>query len=546
MGEKRINALRTSQSSLFGELSGSQFAFFIAALISLVLAAVLCASGKYREAAVASAVVLSIAFILSARISIESLLITWFVTTPIAYFYIRFPVDKSVITYDRAVFALVVMMLLWGRRRASGIEGKRAGQNRPEISDAKTQKLHFSASGAQLSGARLSAAALSASRFEILWALLSVLALASAVMRSNDVAYAVRIAVDSFFLPLTAFHLARHHFDGRGRAVPLMLAAMALGLILLATGAFEFVTGTNLFPYKGSELIRERELRVNGPFAADTSYTIICLLVAIFLQAAPEFLRVRFDRVARLLYLLALGAAAVATLLPLFRATAIALVVCWIILRGATAGRTLWLRGRGDSHAAGSSRRGLWMLTLIATSIVVLIFGPFSIGRRITDPRNAFGRLATWEAAAAIAVERPLFGVGLTNYRDYFHAKYNWEDESVETVLSARAADSPHSNLLWIAADLGLAALALYLMANLYLLFMGWRAMKEADGAQQRAAAACYLALVAAYWIPGLTLASGYYSDLNLYFFFILGLLLNKSLVTQPASIKGSIRQSEF
>jgi hypothetical protein len=469
-----------------------------------MLAAALCAAGKYREAAAASAAVLAIAFILTARVSIESILITWFVTTPLAYFYIRFPVDKSIITYDRAIFALILLMLLWKSYRARGAD-----------------------------------LAFTASRFEVAWALLSVLALASALMKSNDVAYATRIAVDSFILPLAAFHIARHHFDARRRAGPLMLGAIMLALFLFITGAFEFATGTNLFQYKGSELIRERELRVNGPFAADTSYTIICLLVAVFLQAAPGMLRVRLDRIARLLYVFALGAAVAATLLSLFRATAIALVACWMILKG--------VGGRGpragDKHdprtylplASVGIRSRVWLPAAIALAIAILLLGPFSIGRRITDPRNAFGRLATWEAAAAVTIENPLFGVGLTNYRDYFHAKYNWEDESVESVQHAHAADSPHSNLLWIASELGFVAVALYLMANLCLFFMGLRAMKKADDSRQRAAAACYLALIAAYWIPGLTLASGYYSDLNLYFFFMLGLLLNESLVTRPA-----------
>jgi O-antigen ligase len=514
MSERRIDMLRKTQPSALNPQPsplGIQSSFFIAAFVSVVLAAMLCAAGKYKEAAAASASILAVAFILSARISIESVLITWFVTTPLAYFYIRFPVDKSILTYDRAVFALVILMLLWKHRRTL------AGR----------------------------ASALIATKFEIVWALLSVLALASAIMKSDDVAFAIKIAVDSFFLPLAAFHLVRYHFDARGRANLLMLGAMLLALFLFITGAFELATGTNLFQYKGSTLIREGEIRVNGPFAADSSYTIICLMVAVFLQAAPRLLRMRMDRVARLLYALALGAAMGATLLPMFRATAIALVICWMILKWAT-GRESKTEIRDNSEKAQRFTSSLWPYVLIGGAIAVLIFGPFSIGRRITDPRNAFGRLATWEAAAGIAMERPLSGVGLTNYRDYFHAKYNWEDESVETVQRASAADSPHSNPLWIAAELGLVALALYLMASLYLFFMGLSAMKKASGPQQRAAAACYLALMAAYWIPGLTLASGYYSDLNLYFFFMLGLLLNKSLTASPASINGLNRESEF
>ncbi|HEX8186141.1 MAG TPA: O-antigen ligase family protein [Blastocatellia bacterium] len=508
--------LRTGQPSAFN----ARFPFFIAALASIALSAALCAAGKYKEAAAASASLLCLAFILTARISIESILITWFVTTPLAYFYIRFPVGKSLITYDRAVFALVVLMLVWNMRRVS-----RARDS--EISDRKSQIRH---------------SGFVASKFEIAWALLSTIALASAVMQSDDLGYATKIAVDSFFLPLVAFHLARHRFDLRGRERLLALGAIMLALFLFITGAFEFATGTNLFQYKGSELIREGELRVNGPFAADTSYTIICLLLALFLQAAPRLLGAQFDRAGRPVYQLALGAAVVATLLPLFRATAIALVVCWIFLRWAGGRRQATGESAITNHESQISnlkyhtRQSLplrpWPLIAIAMAMAVILFGPFSIRQRITDPRNAFGRLATWEAAASISLEHPFSGVGLTNYREYFHAKYNWEDESVESVMGTQAADSPHSNLLWIAADLGLVALLLYLIANLYLLLMGWRAMKRARGGQQRAAAACYLALLAAYWIPGLTLASGYYSDLNLYFFFMLGLLLKRSSVT--------------
>ena len=65
---------------------------------------------------------------------------------------------------------------------------------------------------------------------------------------------------------------------------------------------------------------------------------------------------------------------------------------------------------------------------------------------------------------------------------------------------------------------------------------MGWRALKRAADQRQRIAAACFLALVVAYWLPGLTLASGYYSDLNLYFLFLLGALSTQFSGLSPAS----------
>ena len=471
----------------------TRYYLFASALVAVMIASVLCAEGKYREAVGAGLMTLAVGYVFSARVSIESVLIFWFATAPLVSFYVRFPLDKSIITYNRAIIALVVIMLL-------------LKPSRFEIPDLK----------------------FSVTRFEIAWGLLSVLTLASAVFESNDVAYATKLAVDAFFLPLVMFNLARHRFDARGRTNAFMLSVIALSLFLFSTGVYEFATGTNLFQYKGSELIREGERRVNGPFAADSSYAIISLFLALFLQVAPRLLRVKLDRTTRLLYSCALAAAVLASLLSLFRATAIALVIGFIIVKFAGRKRDEAKRFR---ISVSASNLGL-VAVVMAIIIGAMSLGYFSFGGRLTNPRNAFGRLATWETAAGITIENPLFGVGLANYRDYFRAKYVWEDESVERVMSTRAADSPHSNLFWVAAELGLFAFVLYIAANIYLLLMGWRALKRAADSRERVAAACYIAIFVAYWIHGLTLASGYYSDTNLYFFFMLGLLSNKSLVS--------------
>ena len=486
----------------------TDYSLFASTLVAVTIASVLCAEGKYREAVGAGLVTLAVGYVLSARVSIESVLIFWFASAPLASFYVRFPLDKSIITYNRAIIVLIVAMLV-------------LKPSRFEIS-----KLKFSLT-----------------KFELAWALLSVLALASAVLQSNDVTYATKLAIDAFFLPLVMFNLARHRFDARGRASALMLSAIALSLFLFSTGAYEFVTGTNLFQYKGSELIREGERRVNGPFAADSSYAIIALFLAFFLQAAPRALRVKLDRTTRLLYSCALAAAVLASLLSLFRATAIALVIGFIIVKlaGKERGSDAKMITPSPHHPITSSPFHLhkaWLVAVVVTVIVsAMSLGYFSFGGRLTNPRNAFGRLATWETAAGITIENPLFGVGLANYRDSFHAKYAWEDESVERVMSARAADSPHSNLFWVAAELGVLAFVLYIAANIYLFSMGWRALKRAADLRERTAAACYIALFVAYWIHGLTLASGYYSDTNLYFFFMLGLLSNKSLVSPTPAL---------
>ena len=104
-------------------------------------------------------------------------------------------------------------------------------------------------------------------------------------------------------------------------------------------------------------------------------------------------------------------------------------------------------------------------------------------------------------------------------------------------MLDTTAADSPHSNLLWVAAEMGVVAFLLYVIANAYLLLVGWRALRRAQSVRARAAAAAFIALFVAYWLPGLTLASGYYSDVNLYFFFLMGLLSNPSLTADSHDV---------
>jgi O-antigen ligase len=454
-------------------------------------------------------------FTLADKIPIEAILIFWFALTPLASFYIRFPVEQSLITFDRLIFSIVVLLLAL----------KAYCQNRFTthhlIVDANLQTFR-------------------ATKFEIAWFWLSILALANALVTSNSVGYGTKIAVDAFFLPLIAFHIARYHFELRGRETTLFIAILLLAFFLFFTGVYEFLSSVNLFPYKGSELVRERELRINGAFASDSSFAIICLLVALFLRIAPRLLEINLDKSARFIYFLALAAITVATLLPFFRATILALGFCWLSLeilihlkREPTTDDNSKPRNTVSPFNALRSHRSL---TYISLAFVVLTFGAAwlemqsqsSIVRRLTSPRNFYGRLATWQTAARIALEKPLSGVGMANYSDYFEEKFSDLKQEEDWVGGVIALNSPHSNFLWVAAELGLVAFALYLLAYAYLILLGYRALKQASNKPQRIAAGCFLVLVIAYTLPGLTLSSGAYSDLNLYFFFLLGLTSSK------------------
>src|SRR5262249_6320431 len=124
----------------------------------------------------------------------------------------------------------------------------------------------------------------------------------------------------------------------------------------------------------------------------------------------------------------------------------------------------------------------------------------------------------------------PWSGVGLGNYQAYFYANRNRDLDTVGRDFEVKAVDSPHFNFLWIGAELGFPALLIYCTAFGVLVVQSWRGLRS-KFETGRAAAICSLALLAAYLIPGLELTSGYYSDLNLYFFLLLGLMANRFAV---------------
>ena len=482
-------------------------ALILVATAGVAVAAGPCQAGDYRSALVIATITVGAGVLVYAPVSPQQVLICWFATTPLVSYYLKFPVDRSIFTYDRVIIASLVFALLLSWSSVA----RRLDQ---EAEEAPARHYSFSMT-----------------RFELAWALLALLALGSVVTRAGNVAYATRLAVDTFVLPLVAFHIARNYFDLQRSGRRILLACIAVAVFLFVTGTFELATGIDLFAIKGAHFVREGERRVNGPFSTDTSFAVICLMLFLFLLAAPRMFRVRLDRVARLVYAIALAAAALGALLPLFRTVAVALIVCGSFLAWST---------RAGSVAR---KRSLYVGVLAAAVLLVAVglssaIAPSNTGRRLTNPRSAFGRLATWQAAAEITLDNPVFGAGLGNYAEYFDAVHYYADEPPEEVLATRAVDSPHSNPLWISSELGLTGLALYITASVCLLLMSWRAFRNAEDRFQRGAAACSLALIFAYWIPGMTLTSGYYSDLNLCFFFLAGAL--SSSFVRPLSNRRS------
>lgn len=493
----------------------------IAAVISIVSSAVLFAVHRDNLAWCSAAGILGFASVAVSvrdasgwRNNLRTLLIVWFTSTPALSYFVRYPINRSLLTFDRLVVfvgALLVLSAVLRLRNAPSVNAE---------ADVPASALAVKAQPFRLTG------------FEIVWIVFVLFAAFSALTKSLAAVTAAKTVVDAFVLPLLFFYAAsRLNFGFQGRCgKALLICSIILAFFFAATGGYEALTAVNLFPYQGSEILRDRELRVNGPFAADSSYSIISALIFVFLLAIPRIFEIKFDRGGRVLYWLALAAAGVASLLSAFRAIALAIAVACLLFEGA-----FRLSNRRNQSTNAGDRPLLTRKTLGAVGGIVLatvvlmaslvIVAPQNVRDRLLSLRNAYGRLASWRVALNIFEQHPILGAGLGNYDHAFHQNYHWHLLPIEVELHTRVATQPHSNIVWIGCELGGIGLLLYVVANFLLLRMGYHGLFKSGSRKSRAAAACFLALLVIYWLPGLVLTSGAYSDLNLYFFFLLGML---------------------
>src|SRR5262249_22030978 len=105
----------TSSKSLMRGWPGLPYVVMIAAAATVAVLIALVAAQTYPAAIVvvlswtivaAVAVIGSLAEAARDRLA-ATILVVWFVTAPVAWFFIRFPLEKSIVTYERLVFGLV-------------------------------------------------------------------------------------------------------------------------------------------------------------------------------------------------------------------------------------------------------------------------------------------------------------------------------------------------------------------------------------------------------------------------------------------------------
>lgn len=407
----------------------------------------------------------------------EKLLYFWIALFPIADYLIRYPEQQAIITFARVfiVFSSVGAIL--------------------QITKQKSK--------------------LNIGYFEISWALFAFYALGSCLLQGDFSLSTLRTAVDGFILPLILFLIVGRYLNLSAIKEKIFISLLLLAYCILPIGIYELFRGVDLLIYPGGQLFFDGRIRPNGPFLSDHSYALISLILAFTILYWPKVANITLSNKYKIFWYGGLISAFIASLISQFRAVMLVMIVCLLLGKYLMSGWRSLVMPLAMFVVLGIAATPIW---------IVLSTSKF-YQQRIADTANFSSRVVTYKRALEVAKNNPL-GVGLGNYENYFNKHWEIKEQPNKEKLGELAQSTPHSNFLSVLAELGVVGFLFYLIAHLVLFYTAFKIMVTSN----RSAGVTVILLVIIYAGVGLTLTSGYYYDLNLFFFCCLGMLLNRSV----------------
>jgi O-Antigen ligase len=397
----------------------------------------------------------------------------WVAVYPYCYYFFSFPAERSIFTVDRALLVLLVIdMLAISRQARDGM---------PLTRDVR------------ISG--------------YLWALyVLVCFLSLAGHPPSDVLPSYRLLVDGMLMPSILGLYAMRYFPLLQDLRKLHVGACVLGLGLFITGLFELITGVDLLPWNGSEpMFTDTQLRrADGPFEQQIVLSMVAILTFFFIiylrRLMPPDISARRALLHQAGCLSSLGAA----LLPLNRGLVFALVPIAII--------DSCSRYRLISRRTWTAFFTMILLTTIATKML----DPRLYEDRVSSLDNVYQRFAQHQETLRVVREYPLFGVGLGLYHDVASRNPQYM-ASWKGIMSMNVQ---HNVLMTVLSDQGVVGLLLYASAQAFLIRAMWKIRKVYPPGWL-----AFLYCVLVYMLIGLDFATVYFSDINLLYMLILGVL---------------------
>jgi hypothetical protein len=418
-----------------------------------------------------------------ARGRFHHVVLTWLAFYPFCYYFFSYPVERSIFTIDRAFMFLLLIELFVSRRDFIV----------PLTRDARA-----------------------ASYVWIAYLFVCIVSIWGHPVL--DVLGSYRLLVDGILLPALLGLYAIRLFPVANNLTRIHAAVCILMLGIAAVAGSELISGKNFLPWTGAveEWVNTSSfkiIRVDGPFENSGVLCLVGTLGFFITTYLRRLIGVSLTGRQQFLHILGVWASLGAALMPMNRGLVIALLVCACM----------------DYFAKDSliSRR-TWNYIIAGLFLIVVVgklFFPAVYEDRVSRPDNVYQRVAQDLQTLEVVRDYPLLGVGFNLYHDtvFGDAKYSVRFKGFE------AMDFPHNSLFAVLAEEGCIGFILYVAAQLLFVRAMWR-LRSVNRLGWRVFLYCILV----YSIYGLDVGMAYYSDLNLFYMLVLGLLLQIQLLMLP------------
>lgn len=412
---------------------------------------------------------------------VNGVLLTWLLISPLAYYFLSFPREKPIFTFDRFVIGMITVAILL-----------------VDPPDA------FPVPAAM-------------KRAALAWAVFIAFAFTSLIGVWSDLGLAgSRLITEAFIFPgLMALFVLRVFPAGRYiRTMHTLIGLMTI--YSAAIGIVELVTNTDVLPIPSAIFYGAEETgsfaRVNGPFATNVALAMVGAIAMLLLFFLRRVMNGPISRWRASFHWVAISAAMTMALLPQFRALVLALVIVLLL--------ELYRNRRIGAWIVGIAVVLLSALALMSLPSVA----PAFFESRVADPSNFYGRIAqqyqTWE----LFREHPWNGVGFANFMQAIQGVSSTSFRDVESLNTA------HNSLGSVLAETGIAGCLPFIAANT-LWFLAFFRLQKIGRPLASAAYRFFLYTFICYWIMALTLTSCYERDLNLWYMFACAIMYKLALV---------------
>lgn len=438
----------------------------------------------YVGSSVLAAVVLAGTVLSMVRGRATGVILGWTLIFPLGYYFASYPKEQPVITLDR-VFLIVLVA-------ASFLAGKRG----------------------------LTAIPANLRRASACWGVFTFFA-AISILGVAAPWRATRVLVEGFVFPaLLAWYVVRY-FDVRKNLRALHVLTCVMAVYVAGVGACEVALQRDLLALPDSSVLLAGDqesatqflVRPNGPFTSTNSFALIGLVSFLFLLFLRTALAESMPKWQRVIHRLGLAAALATALMPLFRSVLTSLLAILLV-------DTYYSRGFRRAIRIGAASLFLFVVLLIRVALPAVFEE-----RSASD--NLYARIAEQKQVLAMFVDNPLTGVGLTNFAVAAeHGKYTTYYRGVQSV------DAEHNNLSAVLAETGLGGIVPYVISQVLFFWAFWR-LPRRNNPDVTLVWKTFLFIFLAYWVNGMSLGSGYYSDLNLWYMFALAFLYKFALTAR-------------